>query len=122
MQEQAAKPAPGLSRALLDAKTVQRALGTSHSPLYDRISRGMMTPGIALSTRTDGRPAKVVWPSDEIEKIIAAKIAGATDEELRELVSKLLAERKSSSPEVTALRAQNNAAKRDYSYLAGENF
>ena len=67
--------------------------GTSRSAVYRAISDGLFVPPV----RVGGCAA---WPSHEIDSLIAAKIAGATTELLRQLVSQLVAQRGSLMPSV----------------------
>jgi prophage regulatory protein len=73
---------------ILRRKQVQIRTGLSRSTIYLRISQGLWTKPISLGARAVG------WPEHEIEAINAARIAGKSDEEIRELVFKLLAARK----------------------------
>ena len=63
----------------------------SHSSIYNAIKAGLFTTGVAIGQRSKG------WPSDEVLAINAARIAGKSDEEIRALVAKLEAARKSAS-------------------------
>lgn len=73
---------------ILRRKQVQTRTGLSRSTIYLRISQGLWTKPISLGARAVG------WPEHEIEAINAARIAGKSDDEIRELVFKLLAARK----------------------------
>jgi prophage regulatory protein len=53
-----------------------------------RVSQGLWTKPVSLGARAVG------WPSDEVEAINAARIAGNTDGEIRILVAKMEAARK----------------------------
>lgn len=55
---------------------------------YADIKSGTFVPPIKLTERSSG------WPEHECEALIAAKIAGKTDDELRELVRDLVAARR----------------------------
>jgi prophage regulatory protein len=52
-----------------------------------RVSQGLWTKPVSLGARAVG------WPSDEVDVLNAARIAGKSDDEIRELVSKLEAAR-----------------------------
>lgn len=67
---------------------VKSESGLSRSTLYLRITQGLWTKPISLGARAVG------WPSSEVAAINAARIAGKTDEEIRALVMKLEAMRK----------------------------
>lgn len=69
----------------LSALQVETSL--SRSTIYSRIAQGLWTKPVSLGGRAVG------WPSAEIEKLTAARIAGRSDQEIRELVTRLLADR-----------------------------
>lgn len=69
--------------SLLRLPAVMNATGQTRSTLYLRIKQRLMTPPIKLGERC------AAWPADEIAAINAARIAGKTNDELRELVAKL---------------------------------
>lgn len=62
--------------------------GKSRSAHYEDIQNGLMTPPVSLGGRS------VAWPEDEIIAINNALIAGKTKDEIKELVKKLIADRK----------------------------
>ena len=70
---------------------VKTQSGLSRSTIYLRISQGLWTKPISLGARAVG------WPSSEIEALNAARIAGKTDAEIRELVVRLEAARKAAA-------------------------
>ena len=59
----------------------------SHASIYNAIKAGLFTTGVAIGQRSRG------WPSDEVQAINAARIAGKSDDEIRELVKRLHAKR-----------------------------
>lgn len=59
----------------------------SHASIYAAIKSGLFTSGVAIGQRSRG------WPSNEVKAINAARIAGKTDDEIRELVQSLHAKR-----------------------------
>lgn len=61
--------------------------GKTRSPWYQDITRGLMTRPVKLSRRAAG------WPRDEVQAVIAARIAGRTEGEIRALVERLHAKR-----------------------------
>jgi prophage regulatory protein len=67
---------------------VKSESGYSRSTIYLRISQGLWTKPVRLGARAVG------WPAGEVEALNAARIAGRTDEEIRALVVKLEAARK----------------------------
>lgn len=62
--------------------------GLSRSSVYLRISQGLWTKPISLGGRAVG------WPASEVNVLIAARIAGKNDDEVRDLVLNLEAKRK----------------------------
>jgi prophage regulatory protein len=77
-----------MKRTILRIPTVKIESGLSRSTIYLRITQGLWTKPVSLGARAVG------WPSDEVEAINAARIAGSTDDEIRNLVKKLEAARK----------------------------
>jgi prophage regulatory protein len=77
-----------MKRSILRIPSVKSESGLSRSTIYLRIAQGLWTRPVSLGARAVG------WPSDEIEAINTARIAGKTDEEVRALVTKLEADRK----------------------------
>lgn len=80
-----------MKRTILRLPAVKSESGLSRSTIYLRISQGLWTKPVSLGARAVG------WPSDEVEAINSARIAGNTDEEIRVLVKKLETARKQSN-------------------------
>ena len=59
----------------------------SHASIYGLIRVGLWTQPVKIGERSSG------WPSDEVQAINAARIAGQSDEQIRELVRQLHAKR-----------------------------
>ena len=59
----------------------------SHASIYTAIKAGLFTTGVAIGQRSVG------WPSQEVAAINAARIAGKSETEIRELVNRLHAKR-----------------------------
>jgi len=59
----------------------------SDASIYNAIREGLFTHGIAIGQRAKG------WPDYEVEAIIAARIAGQSNEQIRALVKVLHAKR-----------------------------
>ena len=55
---------------------------------YNAVRDGLLTTGVAIGQRSKG------WPDYEVKAIAAARIAGKSDDEIRELVKLLHAKRK----------------------------
>jgi len=62
---------------------VERETGLSRSTIYARITQGLWPKPVSLGPRAVG------WPAREVGAINAARIAGRTDGEVRELVARL---------------------------------
>lgn len=75
-------------------QTKQAAGYKSNASIYNLVNDGLFTKPVKLGARAVG------WPSSEIEAINAARIAGASTEQIRELVNKLHAKRKELLPTV----------------------
>ena len=59
----------------------------SHASIYNAIRAGLFTTGVAIGQRSKG------WPKNEVLAINAARIAGKSEAEIRELVNRLHAKR-----------------------------
>lgn len=78
-----------MTHTILRLPTVKIQSGYSRSTIYLRISQGLWTKQVCLGPRSVG------WPSGEVAALNAARIAGKSDQEIRDLVLKLEAARKS---------------------------
>jgi len=78
-----------MPHTILRIPAVKSQSGYSRSTIYLRISQGLWTKQISLGPRCIG------WPANEVAALNAARISGKTDEEIRALVVKLEAARKS---------------------------
>ena len=74
-------------RMLRIPAVLDRRGNRSRSQHYADIAAGTWTPGVALGKRARA------WPEHEVEALLAARLAGATDEDMRRVVSELLAQR-----------------------------
>lgn len=63
-------------------------LGLSRSTLHLRIKQKLFVPPVSLGGRAVG------WPVNETNAVIGAMIAGKSHEEIKSLVARLIAERK----------------------------
>lgn len=59
----------------------------SHASIYNAIRAGTFTRPVQIGERSVG------WPSEEVQAINAARIAGKSEAEIRELVTRLHARR-----------------------------
>lgn len=78
-------------QTILRLPAIRSESGLSRSTIYLRIAQGLWTKPVSLGARAVG------WPSNEVAAINAARIAGKTDDEIRALVVKLEAARKSAA-------------------------
>ena len=65
------------------------ALGVKRTSFYEMVKAGLVTPPVLIGERSVG------VPENEIEAINAARIAGKSKDEIRALVARLVAARKS---------------------------
>jgi prophage regulatory protein len=72
-----------IQSTILRRKQVQTETGYSRSTIYARMSEGLWPKPIRLGARAIGWPAREIWALNE------ARIGGASDADLRELVQKL---------------------------------
>lgn len=77
-----------MSHTILRLPEVLKRRGRSRSAHYKDIQDGLFPPPIKIGSRAAG------WTDQETDTINAARIAGKSDDEIRELVFKLLAARK----------------------------
>lgn len=59
----------------------------SHASIYGLIRAGLWTQPVKIGERSSG------WPDDEVRAINAARIAGQSNQEIRDLVKQLHARR-----------------------------
>lgn len=76
-----------MTQAILRLPAVKIAIGLSRSTLYLRIIQGEFTHPVSLGGRAVG------WPASEVAALNAARIAGKSSVEIRDLVVKLEAAR-----------------------------
>lgn len=73
---------------ILRLEAVKAVTGVcSHTSIYNAIKAGLFPDSIPLGLRAVG------WPADEVQAVVAARVAGAADDELRALVQQLHAAR-----------------------------
>lgn len=75
------------SVVMLRKGSVREKYGRSISTMYSDISKGVFVPPVALGKRCSA------WPEHEVDAVLAARIAGKSDNEIRQLVNKLVAAR-----------------------------
>jgi prophage regulatory protein len=84
--------------ALLRKQSVLAACGTSNSGLYADIAKELFVAPVKIG------PRAAAWPSNEVEALVSARVAGATDDQLRTLVRRLHAERKTAAAGLLEVR------------------
>jgi prophage regulatory protein len=80
-------------KSLQRIRTVCDRIGFGRSTVYEHISDGTLPPPIRIG------PKWSAWPSDEIDALLAARVAGWSDDQIRELVTRLVALRVNAAPE-----------------------
>jgi len=78
------------STTILRLPAVKAETGYSRSTIYLRVSQGLWPRPVSLGARSVG------WPASEVAAINAARIAGKTNSEIRDLVVRLEVARKQS--------------------------
>ncbi len=77
-----------MTHSILRLPAVKASTGLSRSTLYLRIAQGVFPRPVSLGARAVG------WPASEVAALNAARISGKSDSEIRDLVVKLEAARK----------------------------
>jgi prophage regulatory protein len=77
-----------MTHHILRLPAVKESTGLSRSTLYLRIVHGVFTHSVSLGGRSVG------WPASEVVALNAARMAGKSDAEVRNLVVTLEAARK----------------------------
>jgi prophage regulatory protein len=77
-----------MTHTILRLPDIKTSTGLSRSTIYLRIAQGVFTKPVSLGGRAVG------WPSNEVVALNAARIAGKSDAEVRDLVVRLQAARK----------------------------
>lgn len=68
---------------------VLKRFGISNTTLHDRIKQGLIPPPFSTGARSVG------WLDHENERVIAAMVAGKSEEEIKKIVKDLIDQRKS---------------------------
>jgi prophage regulatory protein len=77
-----------MTQTILRLPAVKLSCGLSRSTIYLRITQGLWPKPISLGGRAVG------WPANEVAAVTAARIAGKSDDEIRQLVVELEKARK----------------------------
>ena len=78
-----------MSKTLSRVPRVMARLGLSRSTTYSQIADGLLPPPVRIGPRC------VAIPDDEIDSVVSARIAGQDDDQIRDLVTKLVEARRS---------------------------
>lgn len=68
---------------------VERVYGKSRGTIYREIDAGLFVKPVVIGRDKNGDACQVAWPSNEVQAIIDARIAGKSDEDIKALVTKL---------------------------------
>lgn len=77
-----------MRKTILRCPAVSAESGVPRSTLYLRIAQGLWIKPVRLGARSVG------WPAEEVAALNAARIAGKSDDEIRRLVARLEAARR----------------------------
>ena len=80
-----------MTHTILRLPKVKSESGLSRSTIYLRIAQGLWTKPVSLGARAVG------WPSSEVATLNAARISGKSNSEIRDLVMRLEAARKTTA-------------------------
>lgn len=80
-------PSAATPRRILRRPDVSAVYGIARSTIYELAAAGLFPRPVRLTARATG------WPAEELDAVFRARIAGATDDAVRELVARLHAER-----------------------------
>lgn len=100
-----------LSFSLLSSKQLKIAIGRGDTAISADIKEGLITEPIKYGPRSN------MWPSYEIEQLVAARVAGYTNDQIRELVKQLHEKRKHLVPGFSGLAAPQRTSAFD---IAGQ--
>ncbi len=80
------QPIP-IANALMRTAAARAVMGDVESAFYAKVAGGLITKPIKINSRTTALPVR------EVEAINAARIRGASEDEIKALVSRLHADR-----------------------------
>ena len=80
-----------MTHTILRLRDMRAKYPRARSSIYRDINDGLMVPPISLGARCVG------FPAYEVDAIIAARIAGRSDDDIRRLVARLIADRRSAA-------------------------
>lgn len=85
-----------MTDSLIRIKEVEAKTGLKKSMHYALMGKGLMPSAIRIGERARA------WISSEIDAVVAARIAGKSDDDIRELVKVLIAKRQQNAAEILA--------------------
>jgi len=80
-----------MTHTILRLPAIKSSTGLSRSTIYLRIAQGVFPKPVSLGGRAVG------WPASEVAALNAARISGKSNSEIRDLVAKLEAARKTAA-------------------------
>jgi len=80
-----------MTHTILRLPAIKTGTGLSRSTIYLRIAQGVFPKPVSLGGRAVG------WPASEVAALNAARISGKSNSEIRDLVVKLEAARKTAA-------------------------
>ena len=83
--------------SLIRVKKVEDRTGLKKSMIYDLVGKGELCPPVKIGERA------VAWIESEIDVINAARIAGHSNDKIRELVKTLMAKRQQFTDDILTL-------------------
>jgi len=81
-------PAAMVPIAVLRLADTCAVSGLAGPTLYEAVRKGLMVPPIKVTAKSSA------WPASEVNAVLAARIAGKSDAEIRALVAQLISARK----------------------------
>jgi prophage regulatory protein len=80
-----------MTHTILRLPAIIASTGLSRSTIYLRVAQGVFPKPVSLGARAVG------WPASEVAALNAARISGRSNSEIRDLVAKLEASRKTAA-------------------------
>lgn len=83
-----------MSIAFLRSPAIERALGIGRSACYNLHKQGLLPARVRIGPRASG------LPESEVQEIVAARVAGFSDAEIKALVVQIHERRKLAAPKI----------------------
>lgn len=74
-------------KSMIRIDVVRHKTGGSKSTVYNQVGDGLLPGSVAMG------PRMAAWPENEIDAVVRARIAGKSEDEIRQLVARLMAAR-----------------------------